>query len=40
VPNWLPAPPGAFYLLLRLYWPQHDVFDRQWTPPALMRLDP
>lgn len=36
VPNWLPAPPGAFNLLLRLCWPQEEVLDRQWTPPALM----
>jgi hypothetical protein len=36
VPNWLPAPPGAFNLLLRLCWPQQEVLDRRWTPPALM----
>jgi hypothetical protein len=40
VPNWLAAPSGAFHLLLRLYWPQHEVLDRQWTPPGVMRVNP
>jgi hypothetical protein len=40
VPNWLPAPPGAFNLLLRLCWPQREVLDRRWAPPGLMRVDP
>jgi hypothetical protein len=39
MPNWLPAPPGAFTLLLRMCWPQQEVLNRQWTPPALMRVD-
>ena len=36
VPNWLPAPPGGFNLLLRLCWPQQEVLDRRWAPPGLM----
>ena len=32
VPNWLPAPPGPFNLLLNLCWPQQQVLDREWTP--------
>jgi hypothetical protein len=40
VPNWLPAPPGAFNLLLHLCWPQQEVLDRRWAPPAVMRVDP
>jgi hypothetical protein len=39
VSNWLPAPPGSFNLLLRLCWPEQDVLDRRWTPPAAMRVD-
>jgi hypothetical protein len=38
-PNWLPAPPGAFNLLMDLCWPQQEVLDRQWTPPAVVRAD-
>jgi hypothetical protein len=35
VPNWLPAPPGPFNLLLQLCWPQPEVLDRRWTPPPV-----
>lgn len=31
--NWMPAPAGAFYLILRLYHPREDV--RTWKAPAL-----
>ncbi|HTE63563.1 MAG TPA: DUF1254 domain-containing protein [Solirubrobacteraceae bacterium] len=40
VPNWLPAPPGAFNLLLHLRWPQPEVLDRVWTPPAVTPVGP
>jgi hypothetical protein len=33
--NWLPAPPGDFTLILRLYWPRDEVLRRRWTPPAV-----
>ncbi|MBX3620030.1 MAG: DUF1254 domain-containing protein [Rhizobacter sp.] len=32
--NWLPAPAGNFYLILRLYHPRDDV--RAWKTPALV----
>ena len=38
VPNWLPAPPGPFNLLLQLCWPQREVLDRRWSPPAVMPI--
>jgi hypothetical protein len=33
--NWLPAPEGSFYLLLRLYLPKRAVIDGTWMPPAV-----
>ena len=37
--NWLPAPDGPFYLVLRLYWPEQRVLDGGWTAPALRKSD-
>jgi hypothetical protein len=39
VPNWLPAPPGAFNLLLQLCWPQQEVLDRRWAPPDVTPIE-
>ena len=36
--NWLPAPEGRFNLFLRLYWPQAEVLERRWLPPAIRTL--
>ena len=36
--NWLPAPPGHFILMLRLYWPKEkapSILDGTWVPPAV-----
>jgi hypothetical protein len=33
--NWLPAPSGPFYCILRLYIPEPEVFTGQWQPPKL-----
>ena len=33
--NWLPAPKGAFTLVLRLYKPQKRALDGRWRAPAL-----
>ena len=36
--NWLPAPPGRFILMLRLYWPREkdpSILDGTWVPPAV-----
>ena len=33
--NWLPAPAGRFYLMLRLYIPAPQVLDGTWRPPAI-----
>jgi hypothetical protein len=37
--NWLPAPEGPFYLVLRIYWPERAALDGTWTPPPVVRLD-
>ncbi|MFT4100892.1 MAG: DUF1254 domain-containing protein [Burkholderiaceae bacterium] len=34
--NWLPAPAGRFYLILRLYYPREEV--RGWTIPPLRKV--
>jgi hypothetical protein len=36
--NWLPAPKGAFNLLLRLYSPRSDALTGKWNPPPVTRV--
>ncbi|MGB9358054.1 MAG: DUF1214 domain-containing protein, partial [Acidimicrobiia bacterium] len=33
--NWLPAPDGPFYLVMRLYGPEAVAVDGTWTPPPV-----
>jgi hypothetical protein len=33
--NWLPAPTGAFSLVLRVYDPAPQVLDGSWLPPVI-----
>jgi hypothetical protein len=33
--NWLPAPSGPFFAVMRLYWPQEAALDGAWKAPAL-----
>jgi hypothetical protein len=40
VANWLPAPPGAFHLVLTLCWPFPEVLARRWEPPPIAALAP
>ena len=35
--NWLPAPGGPFYLVLRLYGPETEALEGLWTPPPAVR---
>lgn len=37
--NWLPAPDGPFYLVMRLYWPKPEAYDGTWTPPLIWPVD-
>jgi len=35
--NWLPAPKGAFTLMLRVYWPKQELVDGRWNPPGIRK---
>ena len=36
--NWLPAPEGKIYMVLRLYGAKPEVIDGNWTPPPVTRI--
>ena len=42
-PNWLPAPDGPIYIVMRLYWPKTEqpallpIGQGQWQPPGILR---
>jgi hypothetical protein len=36
--NWLPAPKGSFFMVMRLYWPKDDALQGKWTAPPLKRM--
>jgi hypothetical protein len=38
-PNWLPAPNGPAYVVMRLYWPKESALKGTWKPPAVQRVD-
>jgi hypothetical protein len=35
--NWLPAPDGPIYLVMRLYWPEPAALDGSWQPPSVVQ---
>jgi hypothetical protein len=35
--NWLPAPDGPFYMVMRLYGPKPAALEGKWTPPGLQK---
>jgi hypothetical protein len=37
-PNWLPAPKGPFWVILRLYWPKEAALNGDWKAPAVERV--
>jgi len=43
--NWLPAPDGSIYLVMRLYWPKETppsilpAGDGTWKPPAIVKVE-
>ncbi|MFK7777784.1 MAG: DUF1254 domain-containing protein [Gimesia sp.] len=36
--NWLPAPKGDFFMVLRLYWPKAKALSGEWGAPSLTRV--
>ena len=36
--NWLPAPDGPIYLVLRLYGPRQSALSGEWKNPPLVRI--
>jgi hypothetical protein len=36
--NWLPAPDGPIYVVMRLYWPEEVALKGEWKPPAVQRV--
>jgi hypothetical protein len=37
--NWLPAPDGPFWTILRLYWPKPEALDGRWRQPPLTKAE-
>jgi len=35
--NWLPAPKGPFFVVMRLYWPRAEALEGTWTAPPLQK---
>jgi len=35
--NWLPAPDGPIYMVMRLYWPKEDALNGTWKPAPIVR---
>jgi hypothetical protein len=36
--NWLPAPNGPIFVVMRLYWPKEAALNGSWNPPAVHRV--
>ena len=37
--NWLPAPKGPFFAVMRLYWPKPAAVNGQWKAPPLQLVN-
>ena len=38
--NWLPAPDGPMYVVMRLYWPKEEALSGTWAPPEAVVVKP
>ncbi len=38
--NWLPAPDGPIYIVMRLYWPKEAALNGKWQPPGIVTTNP
>jgi len=38
-PNWLPAPDGPFYAVLRLYGPEQAALTGEWVNPPMVKVN-
>lgn len=36
--NWLPAPDGPFFMVMRQYWPKPEALDGTWNVPPAVRI--
>lgn len=36
--NWLPAPNGPFFAVMRLYWPKPEALEGRWKQPPMQRV--
>ena len=36
--NWLPAPNGPIYMVMRLYWPKDEALKGTWVPPGISKV--
>ena len=37
--NWLPAPAGPFFMVIRMYGPEQRILSGGWKEPALKRVE-
>jgi hypothetical protein len=37
--NWLPAPDGPIYMIMRLYWPKPEALDGTWKPASIVQAN-
>jgi hypothetical protein len=37
--NWLPAPDGPFYAILRVYLPKQEMLSGQWRQPPMVAAE-